>query len=336
MFNGSFSMYQLQASCFIKRRSKRFTSVVFAIVILGMSVLPVFAATPSKTVNASATLAYNIKGLNHNLAIQKFYIASTYLYVTQRSGGTVYLSRCLMNGNEATYVDEMTLTNCGHGQTLDMYTYNDINYLYVSSKADPTTSYYWSLQVARVQYSAGVTYDYTDLHRFTYMNYANKTGSRLGTTYRVDGGGNSTYTVFRVQTTEGTVTYSIYDTVALNQLLDSNEQVQMDSSAAKSACVASFTQSGDSIVRPNGSFQGIDMLDKTSIYVTGGAEGDTPQIALMSNTGAYQTLVKITNVGTHEIEGVQTKNDNVYFTIVVDPTNKKDTQKIYYVPDSIF
>ncbi|UQZ83694.1 hypothetical protein SK3146_02901 [Paenibacillus konkukensis] len=329
-------MFPSTTSRLMKRPFKLLLSVMLAMLMSGVAVLPAFAATPAKTVNASATLAYNLKGLKHNLAVQKAYIASTYLYVTQRSGGTVYLSRLLMSGNNATYVDEMTITNAGHGQTLDMYTYNGINYLYFSSKADPATSYYWSLQVARLEYKAGATYDYTDLHRFTYMNYADKTGARLGDTYRVDAGGNSNYTVFRVQTADGGVTWSIYDTVALNQLLDSNEQVRMDSAAAVSACITSFTQSGSAIVRPNGSFQGVDMLDKTEIYTSGGAEGDTPQIAMMSNTGAYKTLVNITNVGTHEIEGVQTKNGNVYFNIVTDPTNKKDTQQIYYVPDSLF
>lgn len=329
-------MSHVQALRFMHRPIKILTSVVVAILIFGMSVLPAFAATPEKTVNASATLAYNLKGLNHNVAVQKAYIADKYLYVTQRSGGTCYLSRLLINGNDATYVDEMTITNTGHCQTLDMYTYNGVNYFYFSSKADPSTNYYWSLQVARLKYSAGTTVDYTNLHRFTYMNYANKTGTRLGETYRVDGGGNSTHTFFRVQTSEGTVTWSIYDTVALNKLLDSNEQVRMDSAAAVSASVSSFTQSGSAIVRPNGSFQGADMLGKTEIYTSGGAEGDTPQIAMMSSTGAYKTLVKITNVGTHEIEGVQTKNGNVYFTIVTDPVNKKNTQKVYYVSESIF
>ncbi|AIQ13201.1 phage baseplate protein [Paenibacillus durus] len=328
-------MSQVQALKF-RRQLKILTSFVVAFLSFGMSVLPVFAAAPESTVNATATLAYNLKGLNHNLAVQKAYIADKYLYVTQRSGGTVYLSRLLINGSDATYVDEMTITNSGHGQTLDMYTYNGINYFYFSAKADSSTPYYWSLQVARLQYSSGATLDYTDLHRFTYLNYANKTGARLGETYRVDGGGNSNYTIFRVQTAEGTVTWSIYDTVALNKLLDSNEQVRMDSAATVNACVTSFTQSGNAIVRPNGSFQGADMLDKTEIYTSGGAEGDTPKIAMMSNTGAYKTLVNITNVGSHEIEGVQTKNGNVYFTIVTDPDNKKNTQQVYYVPDSLF
>ncbi len=313
----------------------KIAALVSTALVLGLSTLA-SAATPGKTVNASATLAYNIKSLNHNLAIQKSYIASSYVYVTQRSGGTVYLSRCLISGNNATYQDEMTLTNCGHGQTLDMYTYNGINYLYVSSKADPATSENWSLQVARVLYSAGATYDYTSLHRFTYMNYANKTGTSLGTTYRVDAGGNSTQTAFRVQTEEGTVTWSVYDTVELNQLLDANEQVQMNSTGAKNACIYSFTQSGSGIVRPNGSFQGMDLLGSSEIYTSGGGEGQTPSIALITSSGAYQSLVQITNVGTHEIEGVQTKNGNVYFVIVTDPVNKQSTQKIYYVSDMIF
>ncbi|WP_308633871.1 helveticin J family class III bacteriocin [Paenibacillus silvisoli] len=329
-------MVQVQAIRHHKWSFKLLASFVLAIFIVGISVLPANAATPGKTVNASATLAYNLKGLKHNAAVQKAYIASKYVYVTQRSGGKCYLSRLLMKGNNATYVDEMTVTNSGHCQTLDMYTYKGVNYFYFSSKADSSTPYYWSLQVARLQYSPGATVDYTDLHRFTYMNYANKTGTRLGKTYRVDGGGNSIYTVFRVQTSEGTVTWSIYNTAALNKLLDSNEQVRLDSKAAKSACVASFKQSGSAIIRPNGSFQGLDMLDKTEIYTTGGAERQTPQIAMLSNTGAYKTLVKITNVGTHEIEGVQTKNNKVYFTVVTDPINKQNTQKIYYISDTKF
>lgn len=329
-------MFHVQVLSLVKRRFKAITSVALAIMLFGISVVPAFAASPGKTVNAQATLAYNLKGLKHNVAVQKAYIADKYLYVTQRSKGTCYLSRLLIDGKDAKYIDEMTITNTGHCQTLDMYTYNGSNYFYFSSKADPSTDYYWSLQVARVQYSAGKTVDYTDLNRFTYMNYANKSGSRLGDTYRVDAGGNSTHTVFRVQTKEGTVTWAIYDTVALNKLLDSNKQVRMDSAAAVKAAVTSFTQSGSNIIRPNGSFQGADMLGKSEIYTSGGADGDTPKIALMSNSGSYKTLVNVTNVGKREIEGVQTKNGNVYFTIVTDPVNKKNTQKVYYVPDSKF
>jgi hypothetical protein len=310
--------------------------IALVLLFLLASVTSARAATPERTVSVAASLAFHLKGLQHNVAVQKAYIGTEYVYVTQRSGGTCYLSRLRISGSDASFVDKMTVTNAGHCQTLDMYTYKDTNYFYFSSKADASTDKYWSLQVARLQYKAGATYDYTDLRRFTYMNYANPSGTRLGTTYRVDGGGNSAHTVFRVQTEEGTVTWSIYDTVKLNQLLDASEQVRLDSAAARNACVASFTRSGSGIVRPNGSFQGLDLLGGSQIFTSGGAEGETPQVAKLTSAGAYKTLAKIGNVGTHEIEGVQTKNGNVYFTIVVDPVNKKNTQRIYFVSDNVF
>ncbi|MDP9700770.1 hypothetical protein J2T16_003677 [Paenibacillus intestini] len=321
---------------------KTIVAAFLAVMLFMMSVVPAIAASPGKTVNASAKLAYNLKGLKFNRVVQKAYIADKYVYVTQRVNTTCQLSRLLIKGNNAEYVDHMTITNSGHCQTLDMYTYNGANYFYFSSKADSSSDNVWSLQVARLQYAAGKTVDYTDLHRFTYMNYANKKGTKQGTTYRVDGGGNSNYTVFRIQTREGgksntdKVVWSVYDTAALNRLLDQNKQVRMDSPAAIKAAVSSFTQSGSGIIRPNGSFQGVDLLGKTQIFTSGGAEGDTPQIAKISSSGVYQSLVKITNVGKHEIEGVQNKNGNVYFLIVADPGNKSSGQKIYYVPDSVF
>lgn len=75
---------------FWERRKKIVASFALAILLFGITVLPVFAATPEKTVNASATLAYNLKGLPYNVVVQKAYIASTYIYVTQRQGGNCH------------------------------------------------------------------------------------------------------------------------------------------------------------------------------------------------------------------------------------------------------
>lgn len=295
-------------------------------------------ASPKKTLTVSGTVAYTLKGLNPSRAVQNFYVGSTYIYITQRVDSTTYLSRLLIDesAKTATYVDRMTLKNAGHGQSLDMITYNGINYLYVGCKPETySSSYYFSLQAARLVYKAGATYDYTDLNRCTYMNYANKTAKKLGTTYRVAVGGNNSYTIFRIQTEEGSVTYSIYDTVKLNKLLDASQSVRMDSSGAKSACVKSFTQSGNTIIRPNSSFQGVDMIDKDRIYLTGGADGDTPQMAYMSSIGQYVLLAKITNFGTPEIEGLQCKDGRLYFLIIPDTSNKKNGQKICYLDGTI-
>jgi len=311
---------------------------VFVLLLLLCLSSQAFAATPSSSSDASATLAYTLKNLPYGRAVQNFYIGETYIYITQRIDACTYLSRLKINGNEATYVDHMTLNNCGHGQSLDFYTYNNKEYFLVGCKAETETTYNWSVQIARLQYKAGAVYDYTDLNRCSYLNYANSTGTRLGTTYRVACCVNGSYTVVRVQTSEGTVTYTGYNTTKLNKLLDASKSVRLDSADAQAACVFSFTQSGSSIIRPNGSFQGIDLSSTKSIYLAGGADGDTPQIARMNNSGSYLKLVNITNVGNLEIEGVQCQRGRVYFTIVPGTTSalKKNSHKIYYVNESKF
>jgi hypothetical protein len=48
---------------------KGFTAVLIAVFMSAMNALPAFAAGPEKVVEASATLAYNIKGLKPRLLI---------------------------------------------------------------------------------------------------------------------------------------------------------------------------------------------------------------------------------------------------------------------------
>ncbi len=295
------------------------------------------AATANSTSSLKATTAYTLKNLKYGKAVQNFYIGSKYIYITQRINSTTYLSRLKIEGNKAYYKDHMTLLNAGHGQTLDYYTYNGEGYFYIGCKAE-SSNMAFSLQIARIKYEAGKTYDYTDLNRFTYMNYASKSKKSLGTTYRVACGTTSTYTIFRIQTKEKSVTYSVYDTKKLNQLLDCNKSVNMKTAAARAACVYSFTQKGSSIVRPNGSFQGVDIASYSKIYVIGGTEGEIPKIAKMNAKGTYLKCVKVSNVGKHEIEGVQYKNGNIYFVIIPKTTSasKKNEQKICCIKESKF
>ena len=323
----------------LKKLISRMLLLALAVVMLSASVLDVAAASPKSTKSVSATLAYTLKGLPLGRAVQNFYIGSTYIYCTQRVDGTTYLNRLKIEGKTAVYKDRMTFKNCGHGQSLDCYSYNGENYFYIGVKADDSTDYYWSVQIARVKYEAGKTYDYTDLNRFTYMNYASKSSSRLGDTYRVACGGNSKYTIFRIQTKNSSrVTWSIYDTAKLNKLLDKSKTVRMDTSAARAACLYSFSSSVSSAIRPNDSFQGIDLSTYSKLYTSGGADGQTPQIAKFNQNGTYLKLLKISNVGKKEIEGVQCKDSKVYFVIVTGTTAaaKKNEQKIYYVNESAF
>jgi len=323
------------------RTAGKLFCLVLAIACLVACIAPASAASPKSTVSKKATLAYTLKGLPLGRAVQYFYIGSTYIYITQRVDATTYVSRLKMDKTNkvANYMDRMTFTNCGHGQSLDMYTYNGVNYMYMGCKSDTDSGYNWSLQIARIKYEAGKTYNYTALSRFSYMNYANGTAYRMGDTYRVAAAVCGDTTIFRIQTKNSSrVYYSAYNTTSLNKLLDKNKSVDMRTSGAKKAHLWTNTQSGSSIIRPNGSFQGLDFFSKARMYLSGGADGDTPQIAKINSSGTYLKLVKISNVGKLEIEGLQCKDSKVYFIIVPGTTAalKKNSHKIYYLNESVF
>jgi len=310
------------------------------------------AASPASSASTEATLAYTLKNLPIGVAVQNYYIGEQYIYTTQRSTNSTYLSRLKINGNTASYVDHMVLTNWGHGETLDFYRYNGKEYFLVGSKASAATTSYWSTQIARIQYEPGRTYnDYTSVTRFTTLNRCNSTGANDASTYgdvlRAAAAVCGNYTIFRIQFTDKTVRYSIYDTNKLNAALDSTTTsvyLEMKSTAACNALVNTFIQSGSNYVHPNGSFQGIELSSKSSIYLSGGGMGDTPQIAMMNNSGSYKKLISITNVGSFEIEGMQAERGRLYFLIMPDPNNdgtitsaeKKVSQVIYYINESIF
>ena len=320
------------------------------LILISTAVTTQAAATKSVT----PKLAYTIKGLNHNLNVQNFYIGSSYLYVTQRRGSTTYLSRCTIKGDTATYKDEMVLTNCGHGQSLEYMQYENKSYFLVGCKSSSTDNMNWSLQIGVIEYTAGKNIDYTAMKRFSFMNYANKTATSIGTTKRVAAATSqdNNRIIFRVCNTNNDFMYSIYDRNALlKMLLKDTSETNLDMRKATSACLASFTQKGNSRVWPNKSFQGVEMTGISNIYVSGGAEEQIAQICKMNTKGTLQSTVSITGVKktknskTPEIEGLQAKTVNgenrLYFVLpyydkVFGILKKDNTQQVYYINESSF
>ncbi len=298
----------------------------------------VFAATPASTGNTTATLAYNLKDLPLGRAVQYFYICDKYVYITQRVDSTTYLSRLEIRGQDAVYLDRMTLNNTGHGETLDFYSHNGKQYFYIGCKAETNTTYCWSIQIARIQYEPNATYTYTDLTRFTNIVFGNATGTRMGTTLRVAACVNGDYTIFRHQNTDGEFNYSFYSTSKLNALMDKGIQCNLNTDDARACCISSFSQTGSDRIQPNGNYQGMDLSSLNSIYLAGGGHGDTPQIARIDSKGKYLKLMDITNVGKLEIEGVSCQRGKVYFAIVPGTTEaiKKTSHKIYSIDESVF
>ena len=298
----------------------------------------VWGATPSSTGDTTATLAFNLKDLPIGRAVQYFYICEDYVYITQRVESTTYLSRLEIRGNDAVYLDCMTLTNTGHGETLDFYSHKGKQYFYIGCKAETNTTYCWSTQIARLQYEADATYNYNELTRFTNIVFGNATGTRMGTTLRVAACVNGDYTIFRHQNTDGEFNYSFYSTSKLNDLMDQGIQTNLNTDPARAACISSFVQSGSDRIQPNGNYQGMDLSSLNSMYLAGGAHGDTPQIARINSSGKYLKLMNITNVGQLEIEGVSCQRGRIYFAIVPGTTEaiKKSSHKIYYIEESVF
>ena len=317
---------------------RRILMIVLALALLAGVCGVARGATPGSTKDVTATLAFNLKDLPIGRAVQYFYICEDYVYITQRVESTTYLSRLEIRGQDAVYLDCMTLTNTGHGETLDFYSHNGKQYFYIGCKAETNTTYCWSTQIARLQYEANATYNYNELTRFTNIVFGNATGTRMGTTLRVAACVNGDYTIFRHQNTDGEFNYSFYSTSKLNDLMDQGIQTNLNTDPARAACISSFAQTGSDRIQPNGNYQGMDLSSLNSIYLAGGAHGDTPQMARINSKGKYLSLVNITNVGQLEIEGVSCQRGKIYFAIVPGTTEaiKKSSHKIYYIEESVF
>ena len=310
-----------------------FTVLLALSLLLALFPTTVLAApTPAESVSLNAEYRYTLTGLPYGLIVQNFFIDGDTLYLTQHGGsGITYLSRLEIQGDKAVYRDHMTLNNCGRGESLAGYYYNNKLYFYIGCKIDTSATTNYSTQVARVPYEAGKTYTYTQLNRFDHLNYVTTDGSRVGTLYRNNVCANSQYTIFRVQTTEGTVTYACYDTKGLNELLDASQSVDLSKEAPRKKIIYSLTQSGaDQIVRPNGSFQGVELYDKNTIFTCGGAgEGVVPMIGKLNSSGKFLCQATIANVGTSSINGLQVLNGKIYFA--VEGNSRTDGQMIYSI-----
>ena len=253
---------------------------------------------PSKIIYMKATKAYKVTGLKHRLNIQRSYVGSGYIFVSQsNSNGITYLSRCTLNNTTATYKDEMKLVNFGHNQTLEFYSHNNKTYILIGCKGNLNDKPYGkglTIQVGRIQYKAGTTIsNYTQINRMVRLDCANTSGkpfdiiseNSLASGYNIETvvqrmdaslSSNKKYLVLAVRSIHEHIQYSYYDFDVINNLLDKVEGKTpnyiscYNNSNIKNACKFSCIQKKGKRILPNGSCQGIDFTNAYSIYMASG------------------------------------------------------------------
>lgn len=325
---------------------------------------------PTVTVkNVTGTKKYtlNVKNSNggHSLAVQRAFVGSTYIYITQRSENTTYLSRLTINketGNSADYKDTMTLTSFGHTQTLEEFSYNGKYYFWIGCKGvlsiNSPRATQWSTQMARIQYKAGETHAYTEFPRFSSLNRLNSTGSDNGTVHRSDGALSDTTNRLLIWTSKlsGTadpyIHYASYDTNKLNAIMDDAETkaskyVPLNDSRVLSAYVDGKTINKSpwldttSGIISYGSMQGLEFSAGNATYVSSGGNTSPAQAPAVAKYGwGSNTASKIklnnSNFDTNtETEGLQIKGNDLLIGIDTHVSGASP-QYIYSVDKSVF
>lgn len=247
--------------------------------------------TEMLTGNLVATSVCTLRNLPVSNAVQRFFIVEAgggiYIFTTQRSGTTTYLARCRYDPKTkyAYCVDSLTLPDYGHGESLEVRVRDDKVYVYVAGEANPVNSYAWGTEIVRFVYDKG---NMTDVKRLTDLHCATKDGKPYhtnATTYRIMFSFNEEsdrlllYARCDTDLSGSLFHYfSSYRLSELDRLLDEDNGTVslMDATSAFFAFHGAVSYKK---LCPHGSFQGMDLCaDGTTVYISGGAEGEQPQV----------------------------------------------------------
>lgn len=330
-----------------------------------VSELEVFAGgvgvTERLSGNLVATSVCTLRNLPVGNAVQRFSVVELngdiYIFTTQRSGTTTYLSRCRYNPKNkiAVCLDSITLTGYGHGESLEVRVRDGKFYVYVASRANPANDYAWGTEVTRFVYRQGKQ---TEIKTLTDFQCATATGAPVhegATAYRVNFSFNEESDRFLIYSrcdTNGSGSISHYFTSfrlsELDRLLD-NAKGTLSFKDCTSAFLAHHGKVSYKNFCPHGSFQGMDVCaDGTTVYISGGAEGQQPQVyrihltdtSIVSDELCNITEVYANRIGmdkeyiTHlnilpEIESFQQFNGRFYVSFNPGSGLKKNSTEIF-------
>ena len=224
------------------------------------------------------TIAVN--GNGGGKAMQTFcYGNDGYLYITQNTTGNVTISRYSYSSSAGQYIykDSMQITEAGHAQTLEQYTYEGTTYLLVTLGSAVFGTDYWSKQLGRVEYKPNQKVESINLKRYTWLAYANPSQSSFGATKRVDAAlsDDKSEIVIWKKNTENQVEVTGYNFSDFNYELSNSKtnDVTLKNNVTL-RCTFWFSDKNSTTVDFPDSFQGIDFSnkvnEKNTIYIAGG------------------------------------------------------------------
>jgi hypothetical protein len=308
---------------------------------------------------ATGSQVYSLHGLYSAHVVQSAYVGTSYLYTTQQvdnsEGAYQIITRFPLNGSSLTAHDYMTLGRFGHGETLQWFDHNGKDYFWVVAKAtrvdNPSaTGTDWGTQIARIQYQAGASIDYTDVPRFSSINRANNLGTSFGTLKRCEAALDSSRVLLLIwsMNTANTVQFAYYNAAGLNGILDEQEAqaskyISAGDISVITQCEESYRVSDFYNAVTNSSVQGVEFSDGQAIYISSGPKYFQPVIQKgnwgTTNFKPYAVAIEggVLNdpAGNQvETEGIQLKGDYVYLNVSL---HSGDSPKlIFRIPKSDF
>lgn len=309
---------------------------------------------------ATGSQVYSLNGLRYKNVVQAAYVGTSYLYTTQQInnagvGATQIITRFPLNGSSLNAQDDMVLRRFGHGETLQWFDHNGKDYFWVVTKATQVDNpdapgIDWGTQIARIQYQAGASIDYTGVPRFSSINRANRLGSSFGTLKRCEAALDSSrnYLLIWSMNTSNTVQFAYYNAAGLNGILDEQEAqaskyISAGDISVITQCVESYRVGDFYNAVTNSSVQGIEFSDGQAIYISSGPEYFQPVIQKgnwgTTNFKPYAVAIEggVLNdpAGNQvETEGIQLKGDYVYLNVSL---HSGDSPKlIFRIPKSVF
>ena len=273
----------------------------------------------------TATSVCTLRNLPVDKAVQRFFLIEVeneiYVFTTQRSGSTVYLARCRYSPETkvATCVDSLKLEGFGHGESLEVRVRDEKVYVYITSGANSGNTSYWGTTVCRFVYSNGKK---TEEKILTDIQCSTATGEPLhenATSYRINFSLNEESDTFLIYARCDT-DYSLknlshyfvsYSLSQLDTLLD-GASLRLSMKDCTSAYKSYHGKVSYKKICPHGSFQGMDLCADGTVYVSGGAEGEQPQVYrlhLADGSVVSDELCSIT-----KIYAARTGMENEYIT----------------------